>query len=419
MKQINSYVEKVRADRFRIWQTRKPCLAKLDIELTERCNNNCIHCYINQPADDKNILRKELGTKEVKNIIEEAAALGCLTIKFTGGEPLLREDFEDIYIHTRRLGIKVVLFTNATLITPTLADLFAKIPPLEKIEISYYGMRKSSYETISRVSGSYEAASRGINLLVENNVPFALKNVLLPPAMQEVEEFEGWASHLPGINEKPAYTFSINLRCRRDSDKKNSQIKKLRLAPDKIFTFLARNKAEFSQVMQEFCTKFMGVGGRCLFTCGAGMRGGAVDAYGRFQLCLLLRHPETVYNLGDGNLREAVVEFAPDIRTREGESNAYLTRCARCFLKGFCDQCPGKSWIEHGTLDTPVEYLCDVAHTNAKCIGLIGESEKAWEVDDWGQRIERISIKSNILETMGDKNEKSMEETKIDRSDAR
>lgn len=395
MKQVNSYVEKVKADRFRMWQAHKPSLARLDIELTERCNNNCIHCYINQPADDIDILRKELSTKEIKNIIEEAAVLGCLTIKFTGGEPLLREDFEDIYVHTRRLGIKVILFTNATLITPTLADLFAKIPPLEKIEISYYGMRKSSYEKVSRVSGSYEAARRGINLLVENKVPFALKNVILAPTMQEVEEFEGWASHLPGINEKPAYTFSLNLRCRRDSDKKNSQIKNMRLSLEEVLGLLARNGDEFSNAMRQFCSKFMGPGGRRLFTCGAGLYGGSVDAYGCYQLCLLLRHPETVYNLSNGNLREAVIGFSNDIRMFEAQNPTYLLRCSRCFLKGLCEQCPGKSWIEHGTLDTPVEYLCDTAHAKARYLGLIWNEEKAWEIDDGNERIKRIAYSLN------------------------
>lgn len=99
MKRINSYFEKIKAGQSGLWKTRKPLLTKLDIELTERCNNDCIHCYINQPADDEDIKKGELGTHELKKIIDEAAALGCLTVKFTGGEPLLREDFEEIYVH--------------------------------------------------------------------------------------------------------------------------------------------------------------------------------------------------------------------------------------------------------------------------------------------------------------------------------
>ena len=49
---------------------------------------------------------------------------------------------------------------------------------------------------------------------------------------------------------------------------------------------------------------------------------------------------------------------------------------ARCFLKGFCEQCPAKSWAESGTLDTPVEYLCEVAHTKARYLGCLDENER-------------------------------------------
>ena len=68
----------------------------------------------------------------------------------------------------------------------------------------------------------------------------------------------------------------------------------------------------------------------------------------------------------------------------------YLARCARCFLMGLCEQCPGKSWAEHGTLDTPVEYLCRVAHAQARYLGLLAEGERAWEVENGAERAGRI-----------------------------
>jgi sulfatase maturation enzyme AslB (radical SAM superfamily) len=68
----------------------------------------------------------------------------------------------------------------------------------------------------------------------------------------------------------------------------------------------------------------------------------------------------------------------------------YLERCARCFLRGFCEQCPAKSWSEHGTLDTPVEYLCRVAHAQARFLGLVMEEERAWDVRDSKERIQNL-----------------------------
>jgi sulfatase maturation enzyme AslB (radical SAM superfamily) len=90
-------------------------------------------------------------------------------------------------------------------------------------------------------------------------------------------------------------------------------------------------------------------------------------------------------------LEEALTEFFPRMRQMRATHLDYLARCARCFLKGLCDQCPAKSWMEHGTLDTPVEYLCAVAHAKARHLGLLAEGENAWQVRDWQERIDRFS----------------------------
>ena len=111
----------------------------LDVELLERCNNNCIHCYINLPQNDPVAKEKEISAEEIKSILKEAASLGCRLIRFSGGEPFLREDFEELYLFARRLGLVVVIMTNATLISPRLGRLLARVPPLAKLEVSLYG----------------------------------------------------------------------------------------------------------------------------------------------------------------------------------------------------------------------------------------------------------------------------------------
>jgi len=90
----------------------KPLLGWLDMELTERCNNNCLHCYINLPENDVQAKERELPFEEVKRILKEAASLGCITVRFTGGEPLLREDFKEIYLFSKREDLRVMIFTK-------------------------------------------------------------------------------------------------------------------------------------------------------------------------------------------------------------------------------------------------------------------------------------------------------------------
>ena len=386
----SAYVNKVNLARHRLWKKRSPLLGSLDLELTERCNNNCIHCCINLPMEDDGARQRELSTITIKEILSETAALGALSIRFTGGEPLLREDFIDLYLHARRLGLKVLLFTNARLITPELADLFARIPPLVKIEVTVYGLKPESYEAVSRVPGSYEEFRRGIGLLRERNVPFVVKGALLPPNLAEMESFEAWAATLPAMDKPPGYSMFFDLRGRRDSSTKNRLIQSLRLKPEDGIALLKRRGDAYVKEMGEFCAKFMGPPGDRLFSCGAGY-GPCVDAYGMLQPCLQLRHPEMVYDLHNGSLKDALTNFFPRLREETRALNPdYLARCARCFLKGLCEQCLAKSWAEHGTLDTPVEYFCQVAHVQAMDLGLLRAGECAWEIENWKGRIARI-----------------------------
>lgn len=387
----SSYATKVRSEHAQLWKGKSPLLAEYDMELTERCNNNCIHCCINLPPDDLGAKSKELSTEEIEEILREAASLGCLTVRFTGGEPLLRNDFEEFYLYARRLGLKVLLFTNATLISPHLAKLFAGTPPLERIEVTVYGMNKGSYEAVTRIPGSFAKAFRGMDLLLEEKVPFVVKMAILPPNREELEDFEAWASTIPWMDGFPRYSMFFDLRCRRDSHAKNLSIKKLRLSPEEGLRVITRRQEEYLKDMREFCSRFTRPAGKSLFSCGSGIAHGCVDAYGNFQACLLLRHPLTVYDLKNGSVKDALEHFFPKVREIKAENPAYLARCAQCFLKGLCEQCPAKSWIEHGTLDTPVEYLCEVAHAQARYLGLLGEIETGWEVRDWRERLKSFS----------------------------
>ncbi len=388
----SAYSARVRADPSLVWGDKQPLLGRLDFELTERCNNNCIHCYINLPADDLEAKERELSTREIRHILEEAASLGCLAVRFSGGEPLLREDFEELYLFARRLGLKVLLFTNATLLTPHLAELFARIPPLQKLEVTIYGMRQTSYEAVSRTPGSFDAAWRGINLLLENEIPFVVKSALLPPNQGEMRQFEAWASTLPWMEGPPSYSTLFDLRCRRDSLISNRRIRKLRLPPQEACAVLSKDGEQYLRGMKAFCSKFMVKGplGDRLFTCTAATQAGCVDAYGRLQPCMMLRHPDAVYDLRQGSLKEAVTRFWPQVRQWRASSLDYLRRCGRCFLRSLCDQCPAKSWMEHGSLDTPVVYYCEVTHALARHLLLLEEGEQAWEVEDWTERLKHF-----------------------------
>lgn len=134
-------------------------------------------------------------------------------------------------------------------------------------------------------------------------------------------------------------------------------------------------------------------------SCGTG-HGTCVDSYGMARMCLPLRHQDMVCDLHRHSLREALTEVFPRFREMKATNPDYLRRCAACFLKGLCEQCPAKSWMEYGSLDTPVEYLYDVAHAQARYLGLVGVEEKAWEVTDGREWVERFSARPGHYPTV-------------------
>jgi radical SAM protein with 4Fe4S-binding SPASM domain len=388
---MSNYISNVKLSGPKIWKNHRPLQGHLDIELTERYNNNCIHCCINLPADGLRAKSRELSTEDIKKILAKAVSLGALNIRFTGGEPLLRDDFVEIYLLARRLGFRVPIFANGRLITAKLADLFSRILPLQKIEITIYVMTKESYEAVSRIKGSFEQFQCGLDLLLNHNISFVVKGALLPQNKHGINLFEAWASTLPWMENLPNYAMFLDYRGRRNPLAKNRIIENLRISPEDAVVFLNRRRPEYIRNMMEFCSKFMFIPGEKLFACGAG-QAVCVDAYGFAQPCLMLRHPKCVYDLRTGTLKESLTSFFPCLRQTDATNPDYLTRCAKCFLKGLCEQCPAKSRGEFGTLDTSIEYLCQVAHSRACDLGLLEENETAWNIENCAERIRWISV---------------------------
>jgi MoaA/NifB/PqqE/SkfB family radical SAM enzyme len=176
----------------------------MSLEVTERCNLNCQHCYINLPANHTAARQRELSTAECKRLFDELAAAGTLWLLLTGGELMLRRDFEEIYLYARNAGFILTIYTNGTMITPRRADFLAQYPPYE-LEITVYGATAETYETVTRVPGSFAKCMEGLRLLHERGLPVKLKTVLLTLnshellAMKAIADGYGWEFRYDGM----------------------------------------------------------------------------------------------------------------------------------------------------------------------------------------------------------------------------
>ncbi len=156
---------------------------RMDLALTYRCNNNCIHCYAGGPHKTK-----ELSTKQWKRVIKKIYSLGTPQIVFTGGEPTLREDLPLLIEYTQRIGAVAGLITNGRKFKDEnyVADLVAKGLDYAQITIESHDPR--IHDKITGVNGSWSETVEGIRNALKQNFFVSTNTTLSRFTVNHVEE---------------------------------------------------------------------------------------------------------------------------------------------------------------------------------------------------------------------------------------
>jgi radical SAM protein with 4Fe4S-binding SPASM domain len=339
-----------------------------DIEITARCNMNCAHCYINLPAADQEAQSRELTVAEIMTIASEAAGMGAMWCLITGGEPLLREDFSEIYMGLKRLGLLVAVFTNATLVNEEHIALFKKYPPRD-IEITVYGVTKETYGAVTRRPESFEKFINGLNALVKNDVRVRLKAMVIQANLHEQQAIADFCRS----RTKDYYRFDPQLHLRFDGNqKRNEEIRVQRLTPEQIVSLENSDDQRINAMRKECDTlineEFTHYGCDHLFHCGAGNGSFTISHDGRFRLCSSLWADGTTYDLRKGTLADAWENLVPRVRDLRSKRKEFLESCRKCALVNLCLWCPAHAHLETGMLDGSTPYFCKVAHRRAENI---------------------------------------------------
>lgn len=161
-------------------------------ELTSRCNLDCRMCYIHKRSNDPAALREELSAADWIRIAEDAQKSGMLLLLLTGGEPLLRSDFPEIYIACRRLGLLVSVNTNGTRIDERVIALWKKLPPL-RVNLTLYGAKPESYRRLCGHEDAYTRAYRAVDLLCEAGIRCKLNFSATPENLADLPQIFAFA----------------------------------------------------------------------------------------------------------------------------------------------------------------------------------------------------------------------------------
>ena len=333
---------------------------QVSIEVTRRCPLECHHCYNNLPMGDQDARSREMSTEEHFRMLDELVEMGCFWLLYTGGEIFARKDFLEIYTYAKKKGFLITLFTNGTLITEKIADYLVEWPPFA-IEITLYGRTKETYEALTAVPGSYDRCLRGIGLLRDRGLPLKLKTVATSINKHEVSAMRRFAEEEIGVEFKMDGQINPRIDCSQSP-------LAVRLTPEEVVALdlsapsgvseyrrLAKHDLENPPNLAQNDT---------VYFCGGGMNALSINAYGEMGICLISQQETfSVRELGIEQVWEnSLLRLRSRKRTR-------ITKCVECRIQSLCGMCPANGELENGDRETPVEFLCNVAHLRAAAIG--------------------------------------------------
>jgi len=146
---------------------RKPHLTSLQFELTSRCNERCIHCYIPNAKKDAG---GDMKLEQVKDIIDQFAEMGGQHITLSGGEVFLHKDVIRIMQYCREKDMRISILSNLI----SLKDVqipFIKAVNVSLIQTSLYSVDPAIHDKITKVNGSCEKTKAAIDKLIAADIP--------------------------------------------------------------------------------------------------------------------------------------------------------------------------------------------------------------------------------------------------------
>lgn len=326
------------------------------LDLTYRCNNNCRHCWLwLAPAAVEK--KDELSLPEIERIVTEARSMGCREWIISGGEPMLRGDFVEIFDLLTRNSRTYTLNSNGALITPKIARLLKRRGV--KL-IALYGADAQVHDFVTRNPGSFAATRRGIAYLQEVGAEFIVQIVPMRANFHQFQEMIRLALKL-----SPHWRVGaswLHLSANGDLEK-NEEIRAQRLSPQEVLEIDPPDMSWENKTV-EACGQEIHGGtrvGRLFFPCLQARRDFHVDPYGNASFCSFIKNPLLRCDLRKVDFAEYWEKFMPNLAGEVLVDDEYRDNCGSCALRSNCGWCPAYAFLEKRRFSAKVDYLCSLA----------------------------------------------------------
>ena len=345
-----------------------------NFELTARCNFHCPMCYVHMTeAQLRDTGKSELTAAQWLDIARAARDRGMVFALLTGGEPLVRRDFFEIYEGMKGLGLMVSVNSNGSLLEGEILERFLQDPPA-RFNISLYGGSNATYEAMCG-RPVYDRVKANIRALRQAGVDVSLNLSITPWNCGDLERIHADAVELDVNVRASSYMYppvrlsdgSFGCGNRLDEAESAKYAVKwdcLRLS-EAEFALRAERMAARTGLPPDGCPMEEGEGIRCR----AGSSSFWLTWDGRMLPCGMMTGPEVnLLETGFDAAWEYIREAAKNIRTPG--------KCAGCGYRDICGACAAVYHTETGRFDAVPEYVCKRAEAIAAETARIYEERK-------------------------------------------
>ena len=343
-----------------------------NFELTARCNFNCPMCYVHLSNEEVSARGGELTAQQWLDIAKAAKDKGMIFALLTGGEPLVRKDFFEIYDGMREMGLMISINSNGSMLEGKILERFLENPPF-RFNISLYGGCNKTYQNMCGLP-VYDQVKENIRSLRQAGVDVSLNLSITPYNRNDLAQIYADAVELDVNVKASSYMYPPirindgqygcgNRLSPEEAAACTVQWDQLRFSEEE-FNLRAENMANLV-AEQEGCPVEVGEGVRCR----AGSSSFWMTWDGVMTPCGMMTTP-VAYPLEVGF--DAAWE---QIRIQTAQIHT-PAKCVTCDHKDICGACAAVCLTETGHFGAVPEYMCRRAEEIVKQTQLVWEKRK-------------------------------------------
>lgn len=332
-----------------------PFLWSIQVEITGKCNERCVHCYIPNYCKDSG---QDMPIHLFKHLIDEFVEMGGLHVTITGGEALMHKDFCEMLRYCREKDLEITLLSNLTRLTKETINAIKKYN-VSMVNASLYSIDDSIHDSITRIKGSCKKTKNAIEELVRNDIPVQISCPVLQLNKNVVDDVILYAKSL-----KTKANVDYNIVAQKDFGTQNLNYRLSLGEMEGVIKQIITNREDYVRFLEETPLDSSKEDDDA-HPCGAAFSILSITSNGDVNPCSTWG--EVLGNVFKSPLRE-IWNNSERIKEIRKIRFADFPECQKCDDRDYCTTCMAKNYTEGGNPLKINPYFCKVSHINRSVV---------------------------------------------------